>query len=238
MKCREMQYEEGKTYTTEGDIKVCENGFHACENPLDVLRYYPIVKGSKYHIVECDGDMSCENHGDSKFACREITVGAELSIGQLIKAGLAAVFKRVKKLMVDKYAQGYGSIAATRGCGSIAATQGDCSTAATQGICSIAATQGGCSIAATRGYGSTAATTGDCSTAATQGICSMAIAGKESVAFANGYMSKAQAALDSYIVLTEYKGGRLNDCKCAKVDGEKIKPDTAYMLVDGEFVEA
>ena len=110
--------------------------------------------------------------------------------------------------------------------------------AATQGVYSIAATQGGCSIAATRGYGSTAATTGDCSTAATQGICSMAIAGKESVAFANGYMSKAQAALDSYIVLTEYKGGRLNDCKCAKVDGEKIKPDTAYMLVDGEFVEA
>ena len=28
------------------------------------------------------------------------------------------------------------------------------------------------------------------------------------------------------------------DVKCAKVDGEIIKPDTFYQLINGEFVEA
>ena len=284
MTCRDMQYEEGKTYTAEGDIKVCANGFHACENPLDVLYYYPITKGSKYHVVECDGDMSYEETGDSKFACRKITVGAEITIGQLIKAGITAVFEKARRIKDNNYAQGPYSTAARQGNCSTAATQGYSSVAATQGDCSIAATQGGCSVAATQGYSSVAATQGDCSIAATQGDCStaatqggysvaatqgdcsiaatqgdcstaatqggysvaatqgyrsIAIAnGNDSIALANGYDSIAKAALGCYIVLTEYGNEGLLDCQCRKVDGEKIKPDTFYRLVDGEFVEA
>lgn len=203
MTCRDMQYEEGKTYMAEGVIKVCENGLHACENPLDVLHYYSIAEDSKYHIVECDGDMSNEKIGDSKFACREITVGKELSYSELIKAGLDAVFEKAKRIKGAKYAKGHCSIAATNGDDSIAATQG--------------------------GY----------STAATQGGCSTAIAnGNDSIALANGYAAKAKAALGCYIVLTEYINRELVDCQCRKVNGEKIKPDTFYRLVGGEFVEA
>ena len=229
MKCRGMQYEEGKTYTADGVIKVCANGFHACENPLDVLHYYPIAKGSKYHIVECDGDISNEEAGDSKFACREITVGAEITISQLIKAGITAVFEKARRIKGNNYAQGPCSTAATQGPYSTAATQGNCSVAATQGYSSTAATQGDSSVAATQG---------SCSTAATQGDSSTAIAnGNDSIALANGYAAKAKAALGCYIVLTEYKNGNLVDCQCRKVDGEKIKPDTFYKLVGGEFVE-
>ena len=265
MTCIDMQYEEGKTYTAEGDIKVCANGFHACENPLDVLHYYPITKGSKYHVVECDGDISNEEEGDSKFACRKITVGAEITIGQLIKAGITAVFEKARRIKDNNYAQGPYSTAATQGDCSIAATQGGCSVAATQGDYSTAATQGGCSVAATQGdystaatqggysvaatqggystaatqgRGSTAATQGRYSTAATQGNYSTAIAnGNDSIALANGYAAKAKAALGCYIVLTEYINGELVDCQCRKVDGEEIKPDTFYKLVGGEFVE-
>lgn len=40
MTCRGFHYEEGKEYAISGDVKCCENGFHACEDPLDCFNYY------------------------------------------------------------------------------------------------------------------------------------------------------------------------------------------------------
>lgn len=40
MTCRDFQYEVGKEYET-GEAKICEAGFHFCENPFDVWSYYP-----------------------------------------------------------------------------------------------------------------------------------------------------------------------------------------------------
>lgn len=56
MKCRGFQYEVGKTYETD-KAKACESGFHACEVPLDVLRYYPPTDGNRYFEVEQDGEI-------------------------------------------------------------------------------------------------------------------------------------------------------------------------------------
>ena len=57
-----------------------------------------------------------------------------------------------------------------------------------------------------------------------------------------GYDSKAKGSLGCFVVLAEWKelGGEYHivDVKSAKVDGEKIKPDTFYKLINGEFVEA
>ena len=57
-----------------------------------------------------------------------------------------------------------------------------------------------------------------------------------------GYDSKAKGSLGCFIVLAEYKklGDEYHivDVKSAKVDGEKIKPDTFYKLINGEFIEA
>ena len=57
MKCRDFQFEEGKTYELpEGEKpQLCNNGFHACEAPIDCLKYYDPAH-SVYHEVELDGE--------------------------------------------------------------------------------------------------------------------------------------------------------------------------------------
>ena len=211
MKCNDFQYEEGKTYEHDGEVKVCQSGFHACTNPLDVLVYYPAYDDSIYREVECEGDIQTHS-GDSKIACSQITVGAEIGLMNLIKLGVKSIFERVKKEKPKQYASG------------------DRSAAATSGNRSTAATSGYQSTAATSGYQSTAATSGDRSTAAAFG--------EESIVVANGYKAKVKGALNSYIAVTEYdKELRLIDFQAAKVDGEKIKPDPYYVFQNGKFVE-
>jgi hypothetical protein len=67
--------------------------------------------------------------------------------------------------------------------------------------------------------------------------------GENSAAFAFGTDGKAAGALGCWIALAEWEllndgGVKLREVKAALVDGEKIKPDTFYMLKDGDFVEA
>ena len=84
MTCREFKFEEGKEYEQEGEIMVCENGFHACERPLDCFAYYSPGE-SVYHEVELNGEISNAND-DTKIASRKIKIGAQLNIAGLVKA--------------------------------------------------------------------------------------------------------------------------------------------------------
>lgn len=34
MQCRGFQYEVGKEYEIDGEIKCCDRGFHACKSPM------------------------------------------------------------------------------------------------------------------------------------------------------------------------------------------------------------
>lgn len=44
MKCKTLTYEVGKTYTFEGELKICQQGFHFCKDPNDVFKYYDYNK--------------------------------------------------------------------------------------------------------------------------------------------------------------------------------------------------
>lgn len=86
MKCRGFQYELGKAAEVKGDIKLCENGLHACEMPLDVLGYYAPGDGSRYFEAELE-DVSEENRSDdTKRVGKKLTLSAEIGIPGLVKA--------------------------------------------------------------------------------------------------------------------------------------------------------
>ena len=80
--CRGFLFEEGKTYE-EPEAKLCESGFHACENPLDCFRYYYPGR-SIYREVDLDATDEVSSE-DSKRVGKKITIGAELSVAQICK---------------------------------------------------------------------------------------------------------------------------------------------------------
>ena len=152
MMCRGKQYEVGKTYY-EDEADCCRAGMHACENPLDVLHYYPLKDSPRFFEVECGGDVD-KSREDSKLACTELTVKGEVNFAGLVKATVNAVFNRVKGK--EPFSSGYGSTAGTSGDGSTAGSSGYGSTAAATGSSCRAKADGKDSIAVANGYKSKA----------------------------------------------------------------------------------
>ena len=140
MTCRGFQYNEGGEYETD-EAKVCDSGFHACENPLDCLAYYHPAEGSVFHEVELGGDIQ-RGDDDTKCAATKIKIGARLTLAGMIKAGLDFVFAKVKKSKTPAATSGDRSTAATSGYLSTAATSGDRSTAEVHGKESVAVVTG------------------------------------------------------------------------------------------------
>ena len=227
MQCRGKQYEVGKTYH-EDKADCCNAGMHACENPLDVLHYYPLKDGPRFFEVECGGNVD-KSEEDSKLACTELTVKGEVNFAGLVKATVNAVFNRVK-----------GKEPFSSGNYSTAGSSGNYSTAGSSGYSSTAGSSGDYSTAGSSGDYSTAGSSGDSSTAAATGAyCSAKADGKDSISVVNGACGKACGALGCYLVLTEYDDdGNMLLAKMAKVDGAVIKENTWYTLENGEFVEA
>ena len=197
MQCRGKQYEVGKTYH-EDKADCCHAGMHACENPLDVLRYYPLKDSPRFFEVECGGNVD-KSREDSKLACTELTVKGEVNFAGLVKATVNAVFNRVKGK--EPFSSGYASTAGSSGDYSTAGSSGYASTAGSSGYASTAGSSGDystvgssgyASTVGSSGYASTAGSSGDCSTAGSSGDCSTAgSSGDYSTAGSSGYASTA-----------------------------------------------
>ena len=232
MVCNGKQYMIGETAVEEKAI-MCDCGLHACEMPLDVLRYYP-PNCSRYFEAEADDVSDERSSDDSKIVAKKMTLKAEIGIPGLVKAQIEYIKNKIgfddaiKRANAENenYATGYqGAASATRDWGAASAT-GD------QGAASATGYQG---AASATGYQGAASATGNLGAASATG--------KSGVALAAGVNCKAKGALGCAICCVErgeWDGETypIIAIKAAIVDGDSIKPDTWYMLQNGEFTEA
>ena len=203
--CRGFQYEIGKEYVHEGEIECCENGFHACTNPFDVLDYYEADGKNRYCEVEQSGSIKTGN-GDSKQASSKIKIKAEIGMAGLFKAGVEGIKEKTNPVPIiaetkDKNDNPSGDYAQIGSSGDYA------------------------QIGSSGDYAKIEST------------------GEYSVICCAGNNSMAKAKKGSWITLSEWKYSKekkRNIPVCVKteyVDGERIKEDTWYRLVYGEFRE-
>ena len=93
LKCRDYQYEIGKTFEHDGAVKVCGSGFHACEYPLDVFSYY-LPSNSRFAIVKMHGETS-KDSDDTKIASAKITIETEIKLPEIINRAVDWIKNKV-----------------------------------------------------------------------------------------------------------------------------------------------
>jgi hypothetical protein len=172
LRCRGFQYDIGKTYDHGGSVEACISGFHACEFPLDVLRYYPPA-GSRFAAVEQSGKLARHSE-DTKIASSRISIMAEVNLAGLVSASVDWVKKKVSATS-GNYAHsatsGDYANSATSGNYANSATSGDCANSATSGNYANSATSGNYAHSATSGKYAHSATSGNYAHSATSGDC-------------------------------------------------------------------
>ncbi|HIF3643992.1 TPA: DUF7666 domain-containing protein [Salmonella enterica] len=247
LKCRDFQFEIGKTFHHDGKVEACGSGFHACECPFDVFSYYSPAD-SRFAETISFGITDREEDGDTKIASASITIKAELTLPQFIQRGIEWIWSKIDKSLEQQIMCGDCSAATNTGDCSAATNTGNRSAATNTGYCSAATNTGYCSAATNTGYCSAATNTGDCSAATNTGYCSAAtntgnrsaaeVSGSQSVAAAFGIEGKARASEGGAIVLCyRDEDGELIHIRASKVGENGIMPNTWYQLnEDGEFV--
>ena len=254
-KCRGFQFELGKTFTHEGEVSACNGGFHACEDPLNVLRYYAPNK-SRYAIVEQSGKLS-RHDDDTKIASQHIAIKTEISITDLIKVAIKFRMNRCtisKESVSDKpntsvgasgnygaaTASGYSGAATASGNYGAATASGDSGAATASGYSGAATASGNYGAATASGYSGAATASGDSGAATASGDSGAATAsGYSGAATASGRNGKARGKDGCAIFLVRRDSNwKITHVFSAIVGQNGIKPDVFYTLgADGQPVE-
>ncbi|EBQ2272217.1 hypothetical protein A7K76_23415 [Salmonella enterica] len=182
LKCRDFQFEIGKTFHHDGKVEACVSGFHACECPFDVFSYYSPAD-SRFAETISFGITNREEDGDTKIASASITIKAELTLPQFIQRGIEWIWSKIDKSLEQQIMCGNRSAATNTG---------DCSAATNTGNRSAATNTGDWSAATNTGNRSAATNTGDWSAATNTGNWSAATnTGNRSAATNTGDWSAA-----------------------------------------------
>ena len=255
MTCHDFQFEEGKEYVYDGEVKVCKSGFHACERPLDCFDYYYPAE-SVYHEVELSDDIS-KSSVDTKVAAKKIKIGARLDIAGLVNAQFEYVKEHTTSDCADPKAASAGENGAASAGENGAASAGEngAASAGSWGAASAGykgAASAGYNGAASAGYKGAAsagykgaacagekgaASAGESGAAVSRGTSEV---GKNGIACARGINCKVKGGMGAVLAIVDENGDDydIKSWKVFTIDGEKYKPDTWYCLKDGEPVEA
>ena len=227
LKCRDFQYEVGKEYEMDGDIKCCERGFHACESPLEVFDHYDMLN-SRFAEVEQSGEIDKEE-SSTKVCSSRVKVKAELKLADIINLGVEWIkdVTSPSKLKKETDLNDNGNNSAKIG------SSGDSAQIGSSGYSAQIGSSGDYAQIGSSGYYAKIGSSGD--------YAQIGSTGNHSVVMAAGNNSIAKAKIGSWITLAEWDcidGVWIPICvKTEKVDGEHIKADTFYELIDGEFKE-
>ena len=222
MTCRGFQYEEGKEFVHDGEVSLCNSGFHACEDPIDCFEYYDPAN-SVYHEVEMSGTLS-KIDCDSKIASSEIKIGGRIDVLGIAKAHFEYVKERTNFENTDPKQS--------------TAVDGGSAQAGDRG-----AAQAGDSGAAQAGYRGAAqagkwgaAQAGDRGSATSRGSSSV---GENGIACARCDKPRIRGGIGSVLVIAKESEESYDIVawKAVVVDGVNIKADTWYTLIYGELVE-
>ena len=220
MQCRNFQYEVGKEYEMDGEIKCCNRGFHACKSPMEVWDYYDILN-SRYAEVEQSGKID-EEENSTKVCSSHIKIKAELKLADIIKVGV----EWLKDITSPSKVNADGALN----------DNGD----RKKQIGSI----GNSAKIGSSGDYAQIGSSGDYAKIGSSGkYAKIGSTGEDSVIMCAGNSSIAKAKVGSWITLAEWKWSyekNHNVPVCVKteyVDGDNIKADTLYQLRNGKFVE-
>ena len=286
LRCRGYQFEVGKEYEQEGEIVCCENGFHACTNPFDVLNRYDANGKNRFCLVEQSGVIKSGDF-DTNQASSKIKIKEEIGISGIFKAAIewikeitnpdviaketkdkdniesSACAKIGSSSFRDKigssgdyatigssgdYVQigssGYLARIGSSGCGAKIGSSGYFSKICSSGYGVEIGSIGDDAVIASSGDWARIWPSGDYATIGSSGEwAKIDSTGKYAIICCAGDKSIVKAKKGSWITLAEWKYSeekKRNIPVCVKtefVDGERIKEDTWYKLVDGEFKE-
>lgn len=238
MQCRGFQYEVGKEYEIDGEIKCCNRGFHACKSPMEVWDYYDMI-GSRYAEVEQSGKIDKEENS-TKVCSSRIKIKAELKLADIINIGVEWLkdITSPSKVKADGVLNDNGDRRKQIGSSGYSAKIGSSGNSAKIGSSGDYAQIGSSGDSAQIG------SSGDYAKIGSSGYyAQIDSTGEDSVIMCAGNSSIAKAKVGSWITLAEWKWSdeKKRDVPvCVKteyVDGDNIKADTWYQLKNRKFVE-
>ena len=233
-KCRDFQYEVGKTYEKDSRIKCCKRGFHACESPMEVFDYYNMF-ASRFAEVEQSGEIDKED-GSTKVCSSRIKIKAELKLADIINLGvewlkeitMPSKIKANNSSNDGDYAKigssgnsakigssgysakigssGYSAKIGSSGYSAQIGSSGNSAKIGSSGDCAQIGSSGNSAKIGSSGYYAKIGSSGDSAKIGSSGDCAQIdSSGQNSVVMCAGYDSKAKAAIGSWITLTEWK---------------------------------
>ena len=95
--CKDKQYKENTVFEEKEAIP-CVTGMHFCENPMDVLTYYPLIddEGEFSDFAEVEALDEVKTDNDKKFCTTRLKIGAKLSFAGFINACVDFILEKTR----------------------------------------------------------------------------------------------------------------------------------------------